>query len=149
MQHAIGTAASAAPNFKITSLHSMQTNSFRRVSQLASTLTLLAALAVALPQGAQAAGGSKSGGGGGGSTPKVVESVVTGYVTAIDYSAGTISIGASYYGSGALKVTSATKYSFLTSSGGFTDIKVGDWAEARYVWSTKEATKISITSVSP
>ena len=126
----------------------MQTNSFRRVSQLASTFTLLAALAVALPQGAQAAGGSKSTGGGGGST-KVVESVVTGYVTAINYSAGTITIGASYYGSGALKVTSATKYSFLTSSGGFTDIKVGDWAEARYVWSTKEATKISITSVSP
>ncbi len=125
----------------------MQTSSLRRVSQLASTLTLLAALAVALPNGALAKGGS--GGGGGGSTPKVVESVVTGYVTAIDYSAGTISIGASYYGSGVLKVTSATKYSFLTSSGGFTDIKVGDWAEARYVWSTKEATKISITSVSP
>lgn len=129
----------------------MQTNSLRRVSQLASTLTLLAALTAALPNGVQASGGSNGGGGsgGGGGSTKVVESVVTGYVTAIDYSAGTITIGASYYGSGVLKVTSATKYSFLTSGGGFTDIKVGDWAEARYIWSTKEATKISITSVSP
>ncbi len=127
----------------------MQTSSLRRASKLASTLTLLAALAVALPNGALAKGGSGGGGGGGGSTPKVVESRVTGYVTAIDYSAGTISIGASYYGSGALKVTENTSYSFLSSGSGFTDIKVGDWAEARYIWSTKEATKISITSVSP
>ena len=125
----------------------MQTSSLRRVSQLASTLTLLAALAVALPNGALAKGGS--GGGGTPKAPKVVESRVTGYVTAIDYSAGTISIGASYYGSGALKVTEDTSYSFLSSSSSFIDIKVGDWAEARYVWSTKEATKISITSVSP
>lgn len=122
----------------------MQTIQIRRVSKLAAFLSLVTLLAVALPNGAQAKGGS----GGGGSTPKVVEARVTGYVTSIDYAAGKIAIGASYYGSGWLTVTPDTKYSIGTSGGGFTDIKVGDWAEARYTFSNGElvATKISITA---
>ena len=48
MQHAIGTAANVAPSNKIKLLHSMQTSSLRRASKVASTLTLLAALAVVL-----------------------------------------------------------------------------------------------------
>lgn len=128
----------------------MQTNTNSRAPRLAALLTLATALTLAAPIGSYAAGGSNGGGGGGGGgTPKVVEARVTGYVTAIDHSAGTISIGASYYGSGALKVTADTKYSFLSSGSGFTDIKLGDWAEARYLYTTREATKISVTSVSP
>ena len=102
---------------------------------------------------AMASGGSKSGGGGGGGgggSVKVAESRVTGYVTAIDYLNKTITIGASYYGSGVLKVDSSTKISMNTVNCAFEDLKVGDWIEARYVFSTKLATKLSGTStVSP
>jgi len=116
-------------------------------SRLMARLTL-AALVLAAPAAVLAKGG---GGGGGGAVDvtKVVESRVTGYVTAINHGAGTLTEGASYYGSGQLKVTSATKFSFLTSSGGFTDVKLGDWVEARYLFSAKEATKISVTPSSP
>lgn len=79
------------------------------------------------------------------SSVKVVESRVTGYATAIDYSAGTITVGASYYGSGALVVSKSTSISLNNVNCSLNEIKVGDWVEARYVWSTKEATKLSVT----
>lgn len=116
------------------------------VSRLMAQITL-AALVLAAPVSLWAAGGG--GGGGGGGSTKAVESRVTGYVTAINHSAGTLTVGASYYGSGQLKVTSATKFSFLTGSGGLANVKLGDWVEARYLFSTKEATKISVTPSSP
>lgn len=116
-------------------------------SRLMARLTL-AALVLTAPAALLAKGGS-GGGGGAVDVPRVVESRVTGYVTAINHSAGTLTVGASYYGSGQLKVTSATKFSFLTGSGGFANVKLGDWVEARYLFSTKEATKISVTPSSP
>lgn len=116
------------------------------VSRLTTRLAL-AALVLTASTALWAKGGS--GGGGSVDAPKVVESRVTGYVTAISHSAGTLTVGASYYGSGQLKVTSATKFSFLSGSGGFTEVKLGDWVEARYIFSTKEATKISVTPASP
>lgn len=127
----------------------MHSSTNGRLVKLTSILTLATALTMVSSTAVFAAGGSNSGGGGGGGSTKVVEAVVNGYVTAIDHSAGTISIGASYYGSGVLKVTSSTKISVNTSNGSFSAIKVGDWAEARYLWSTREATKISVTKVSP
>ncbi|MCC6232624.1 MAG: hypothetical protein IT580_08265 [Verrucomicrobiales bacterium] len=89
-------------------------------------------------------GGGGSGGGGGGSV-KVSEGRVTGYVTAIDYVNKTITIGASYYGSGVLKVDSNTKISMNTVNCTFEDLKLGDWIEARYDFSTRTATKLSGT----
>ncbi len=125
-------------------MNPVQTGSVSRLT----TRLALAALVLTASTALWAKGGS---GGGGGSVdvPKVVESRVTGYVTAISHSAGTLTVGASYYGSGQLKVTSATKFSFLSGSGGFAEVKLGDWVEARYIFSTKEATKISVTPASP
>lgn len=108
----------------------------------------MAALVLAAPAAVLAKGGS-GGGGGAVYVPKVVESRVTGYVTAINHGAGTLTVGASYCGSGQLKVTSATKFSFLTGSGGFTDVKLGDSGEVRFLFSTREAIKISVTPSSP
>ena len=48
-------------------------------------------------------------------------------------------------GSGKLLVTSATKISLNNVNCSMNQIKLGDWAEARYNWTTKEATKLSVT----
>lgn len=108
----------------------------------------LAAVAIACVAGvsqnlAVAKGGSGGGGGGGGSV--TTTSRVTGYVTAIDHEAGTISIGASYYGSGALKVTNNTKIQLNLESTDFDELQLGDWVEARYDFATKTATKLDAT----
>ena len=79
------------------------------------------------------------------SAPAVVESRVTGFVGAIDRTAGTISIGASYYGSSVLKVTANTKIQINRVSVPFSEVKVGDWVEARYIATTREATKLEVT----
>ncbi len=124
----------------MTTDHIMLKNQISNVTKIAAFLSLVTALSVATPTGVQASGG----GGGGGGSVKVTEYRVTGFVTAIDYAAGTITIGASYYGSGSLTVNSDTKYSVGTS-GGFEDIHLGDWAEARYIFSggVRLATKIT------
>ena len=95
-----------------------------------------------LNQTANASGGGNSGG-----STKVVEARVTGYVTAIDYVTSTITIGASYYGSGALKVTSSTSISYNNVSCELSAIKLGDWVEARFEWASKTATKLSATGL--
>ncbi len=110
-------------------------------------LAFLVAATASTAVSAFAGGNSKSGGGGGGSSkPVVVESRVTGYVTAIDYANSTITIGASYYGSGALIVTSSTSISLDNVSCDLNSIEVGDWMEARFEWYSKVATKLSATS---
>lgn len=91
------------------------------------------------------ASGGTGGSGGGGGTPKPVELRVTGYVSAIDYAAGTISIGQSYYGSNSLKVDSSTRISINTVNASFTDIQLGDWTEARFIYPGLTATKLSVT----
>lgn len=127
---------------------------FSRDASLVTALsTLLLAFIFAAPPTAQAAGRNSStasgggGGGGGGSVkaPKVAESRVTGYITAIDYANHTLVIGASYYGSGSLRVGASTKVSLNTINATFADLKQGDWCEARYDWTTKLATKLSVT----
>lgn len=124
---------------------------FSRGASLVTALsTLLLAFIFAAPPTAQAAGrnsSTASGGGGGGSVkaPKVAESRVTGYITAIDYVNHTLVVGASYYGSGSLRVDSSTKVSLNNLNGSFADLKQGDWCEARYDWTTKLATKLSVT----
>lgn len=128
---------------------------FSRGASLVTALsTLLLAFIFAAPPTAQAAGrnsstasGGGGGGGGGGSVkaPKVAESRVTGYITAIDYVNHTLVVGASYYGSGSLRVDSSTKVSLNTINATFADLKQGDWCEARYDWTTKLATKLSVT----
>lgn len=125
---------------------------FSRGASLVTALsTLLLAFIFAAPPTAQAAGRNSStasgGGGGGGSVkaPKVAESRVTGYITAIDYVNHTLVVGASYYGSGSLRVDSSTKVSLNTINATFADLKQGDWCEARYDWTTKLATKLSVT----
>jgi len=85
------------------------------------------------------------GGVSGGGSVAVTDSRVTGYATAVDYAAGTISVGASYYGSGILKVTSSTKIQLNRESVTFNQIKVGDWVEARYNFTTKVASKLEVT----
>lgn len=97
-----------------------------------------------LAAGGKNGGGSGGGGGGGGGSTKVAEARVTGYIMSIDPVTQSVQIGASYYGSGLLKVTSSTKISVGTSNGSFSDLKVGQWAETRYDFATKIATKISI-----
>ena len=88
------------------------------------------------------------GGGGGGGTPKLAtEARVTGYVTAIDYVNHTITIGASYYGFGLLKVDANTKISFDNVNCTFEELAVGDWVEARYDYTTRTATKLSASGV--
>lgn len=123
----------------------MKTKVTKKAYLLTSVLTILLACAFASAPQSFAAGNSKGGGGGGGST--VFEVRVTGYVTAIDYENQTITIGASYYGSGALKVTDATKISLDNVSCSLDQLDVGDWVEARYDYWTKEALKLSGTSL--
>ena len=126
----------------------MQNNSNSRPSFLKSTLALLLAVSFvgSMPTLVNARGGSGGGGGGGGGV-KVVESRVTGYVTAIDYVNHKVQIGASYYGSGLLNVTSSTDISLDNVSCDFATITLGTWVEARYDYATKNATKLSCTSV--
>ncbi len=111
---------------------------FKRFSWVFLALAL-----VALPAAINAAGGS--GGGGGGGTVKPFEARVTGYISAIDYTNGVIMVGQSYYGSGAIKIDSNTKISIDTANGSLSELKVNDWAECRYDYYTKVATKVSIT----
>ncbi|MEN9675783.1 MAG: hypothetical protein RIS76_1679 [Verrucomicrobiota bacterium] len=123
----------------------------RGASLVTALSTLLLAFIFAAPPTAQAAGRNSStasgGGGGGGSVkaPKVAESRVTGYITAIDSVNHTLVVGASYYGSGSLRVDSSTQVSLNNLNGSFADLKQGDWCEARYDWTTKLATKLSVT----
>ena len=116
-----------------------------RLGMLAAALLALIGSAVLTPATVEAAGGKSGGGGGGGGGGSVTESRVTGYVTAIDYTAKTVQIGASYYGSGQLKVTSDTKISLNNINATFSDVKLGQWCEARYDFATKIATKLSNT----
>ena len=114
-------------------------------SLLTAFVTLLLAFVAFTPSAVQAAGANSGGGGGGGGGSTIVESRVTGYITAIDYANQTLTVGASYYGTGKLLVTSATKISLNNVNCSMNQIKLGDWAEARYNWTTKEATKLSVT----
>lgn len=110
--------------------------------KIVASWMLVALLAVAAPVAVDAAG--KSGGGGGSIKP--LEIRVTGYVTAIDYDLGIITVGASYYNTGTAFVTDATKISINGSSTGTLDeIEVGDWCEMRYDYYSKVATKLSVT----
>lgn len=102
---------------------------------------LLALAVVAMPTIVDAKGGS--GGGGGGGT--VADARVTGYITAIDSANKVIMVGQSYYGSGAIKINDATQIQVNGESVNFSDLVVGDWAEARYVVATRTATKIEVT----
>lgn len=113
-------------------------------SLLTAFVTLLLAFVAFTPSAVQAAG-ANSGGGGGGGGSTILEVRVTGYITAIDYVNQTLTVGASYYGTGKLLVTSATKISLNNVNCSMNQIKLGDWAEARYNWYTKEATKLSVT----
>ncbi len=113
--------------------------------KIVASWMLVALLAVAAPAAVDASGGNGGGGGGGGST-KPLEIRVTGYVTAIDYDLGIITVGASYYNTGTAFVTDATKISINGSSTGTLDeIEVGDWCEMRYDYYSKVATKLSVT----
>ena len=103
---------------------------------------LFAAMSVA-PAPSIASGGGGTGGGG---STKPVELRVTGYVTAIDYDNSLITVGASYYGTGTLIISSTTKITFDNVSCDLSDIEVGDWAEVRYDSLTKVATKLACSS---
>ena len=118
----------------------MHTHSLRRLVGTALTLTLL--LGTMAPS-LYAAGTNKGGAGGGGSVKPVSEARVTGYITAIDHRAGTLTVGASYYGSGKLIVTPSTKISLDAVNCTFDQLTLGTWVEARYNFATKEATKLS------
>jgi hypothetical protein len=115
-----------------------------------STMLTLAAMTVAQPLSTFGKGGS-----GGGGSNKTVEYRVTGYITAIDYENSKIEIGASYYGSGMLEVTSDTSISFDNNSCSLEDLQMGDWVEARYVSAFDSltgryvlvATKLAATSI--
>ncbi len=116
------------------------------VSTSKSILALLAGISLgiaSLPATASGKNGGGSGGGGGGGGSIAVVGRVTGYVTAIDYVNGTITIGASYYGNGILKVDDSTKISFNNVNCSFEDLALGDWIEARYDYTTRIATKLS------
>ncbi len=110
-----------------------------------STLLALALALAAITPGLVQAAGKNSGGIKAAPQAKSIEARVTGYVTAIDYSNATIQIGASYYGSGLLKVTPDTKISLNNVNCTFYDLAVGTWVEARYDFATKVATKLSAT----
>jgi len=110
-------------------------------------MVLAALLVCSLTSGVDAAGGSNSGGGsGGGGSVKPLEIRVTGYITAIDYSTGQITVGASYYNTGTAWVTSTTKVSLNNNACDLSLIELGDWAELRYEYSTHIATKLSVTA---
>ena len=87
-----------------------------------------------------ASGGS---GGSGGST-KATEYRMTGYVTEIDRANSTVTIGNSYYNIGVLHVNSATNISVDNVNGDFSGVEVGEWVEARYIFSGQDkiATKL-------
>lgn len=113
-----------------------------------SLLAIIAAMAFGQPADVFAKGGA-----GGGST-KVTEYRVTGYATQLDYESGTITVGASYYGSGSLVVTPDTAISLDNNGCSLDDLELGDWVEARYVivldpatgLYIRVATKLSATS---
>lgn len=105
---------------------------------------LVAVLALACASGISSNAAFAKGGASGGGSVSVKDSRVTGYATAINYAEKTISVGASYYGSGILKVTSTTKIQLNAESVDFNQIKVGDWVEARYDFATKVATKLEV-----
>ena len=123
-----------------------QINNKRSLLKIGMALLLTVGLFQANPT-AQASGGSNSGGGGGGGSTKVYEARVTGYVTAIDYVNSTITVGASYYGSGALKVTSSTSISYNNVNCDLSGIQLGDWVEARYEYASKNATKLTASGL--
>lgn len=85
-----------------------------------------------------------SGGGGGGGANKNTFRI-TGYVTAIDTSAGTITFGTSYYTTGTVKVTSATKVVRNTVNSTAADIRLGDYGQADVTYPGYEAKKIEVT----
>lgn len=68
----------------------------------------------------QASGGGN--GGGGSATFRI-----TGYVTAINPAAGTITFGTSYYNTGTVKVSSSTKVVRNTVNSSAGDIRLGDY----------------------
>ena len=122
------------------------------VSTPKAIVTLLVGLHLGIASLPAAASGKNQngggGGGGGGGTPKLAtEARVTGYVTAIDYVNHTITIGASYYGFGLLKVDANTKISFDNVNCTFEELAVGDWVEARYDYTTRTATTLSASGV--
>lgn len=106
-------------------------------------LVLSAAIAPGLLNAAGGGNSGGGGGGGGGGSVKPLEIRVTGYITAIDYEHGIITVGAAYYNTGSAFVTTSTKVSLDNVACSFDDLVVGDWAEMRYDWYTKVATKIS------
>jgi hypothetical protein len=70
---------------------------------------------------------------------------ITGYVTAIDNSAGTITFGTSYYNTGTVKVTAATKVVRNTVNSTAADIRLGDYGQADATYPGYEAKKIEVT----
>lgn len=114
------------------------------VASLVRGICVALTLIVTASSPSVSAAGGKSGGG----STKTVEARVTGYVTAIDYTARTLTIGASYYGSGNLKVDSNTKISLNNVNCAFEDLALGTWVEARYDFTTRIATKLSATGSS-
>ncbi|MCC7375294.1 MAG: hypothetical protein IT581_11630 [Verrucomicrobiales bacterium] len=122
----------------------MNTMSKGLVASLVRGVCIALTLIVTASSPSVSAAGGKTGGG----STKTVEARVTGYVTAIDYTARTITIGASYYGSGNLKVDSNTKISLNNVNCAFEDLALGTWVEARYDFTTRIATKLSATGSS-
>jgi hypothetical protein len=108
-------------------------------------LSIMLALAAGVSIAATPARAFSGGTGGGGST-KPLEIRVTGYITAIDYENGLIVVGASYYGTGTLHVTSSTKISLDNVNASFGDLQVGDFCEARYDYYTHAANKLACIS---
>jgi hypothetical protein len=112
---------------------------------------LAAMLTVSMAGVLDAAGGSNSGGGGGGGggggSVKTLEVRITGYITAINYETGAVTVGNSYYNVGTVTVTSTSKLSLDNGACVLDDLVVGDWAEVRYDWYTKVARVISALSL--
>ena len=109
---------------------------------------LAAMLTVSMAGVLDAAGGSNSGGGGGGGgSVKTLEVRITGYITAINYETGVVTVGNSYYNVGTVTVTSTSKLSLDNGACILEDLVVGDWAEVRYDWYTKVARVISALSL--
>jgi hypothetical protein len=126
----------------------MKNTQIVRSSLFTAAFALLLAAVIGLGTNlANAAGSNSGGGGGGGGSVKTYEARVTGYITAIDYVNSTLTVGASYYGSGQLKVDAKTNISIDAVNCSFDTLKLGDWCEARYDWTSKTATKLSCTSV--
>lgn len=90
-----------------------------------------------------------SGGGGGGGTVKVTEYRMTGYITEIDRTNSTVTIGNSYYNIGILTVGAATSISLDNVNCDLDAIQVGKWVEARYTYTAggKSATKLVCTTL--